>query len=75
MNVYKILFTLLSGQPSKAIVILEYNMTNSLELPSYNNIKDISLRASNNSNQKIKYGSANTMGNNNRDIKPADINQ
>lgn len=50
-------------------------MTNSLELPSNNNIKDISLRVSNNSNQKIKYGSANTMGNNNRDIKPADINQ
>lgn len=54
-----------SHQPSKSAVILEYNITNSLNLLSDNNEEDIGLKASNNGNKRTKLRSVDNTGSNN----------
>lgn len=73
INSCKISITLLSHHFSKAIAILEYNVTNSPDLLSKNNEEDISLRVSKNGEEEIR--SANTTGNNDENIEPIDIDQ
>lgn len=57
-----------SYQLTKLVVILKYNTFNPLDLLSNNNKKNINLRVSNNSNNKIKHKSADITGRNNKDI-------
>lgn len=60
-----------SCQSSKPILILEYNMTYYSDLPSNNNEKSISLKILNNGKKGI--WPTDTIGNDNEDIKQADI--
>ena len=54
VNVCKILITLPNCQPSNPKLVLNYNTTNSLDLPSNNNKKNISLEVLNNSKKRIR---------------------
>lgn len=71
VNSCKISITLLSCQPLKSVAILEFNITNLLNLLSNNNKEDISPEISNNSKETIR--SADIMANNDQDIRLADI--
>ena len=68
VNTWNILIILPSCQPSKLISILEDNMTNCLDLPS--DKKSISQKAPNYNEEGIG-----SVGNNNEDIRPVNINQ
>lgn len=65
----KISITLPNCKASKSAKLLEYTIINLLDLPSDSNKKGISPGTSNNGNKRIKPGSTNTMGNNNKDIR------
>ena len=52
--------------------MLDYNTTNFLDMPSKNNKEDISLRASNISKERIRPVD---MNNDEKDIRPADIDK
>ena len=52
--------------------MLDYNITNPLDLPSDNNKENNSLRISNNDEERIKPAD---MENNKEDIRPADIDK
>ncbi len=70
VNACKIPITLLSCQPLEPTVILKDNTTNRPDLPSDNNEESISPGASNHGEERTKLA-----GNNNEDIRPADIDQ
>ncbi len=73
VNTCKILVTLPSCQPSTPAPILEYNTINHPDLPSDYFEEDISPRASNNDEEEIRL--ADTMGNNDENSRPADIDK
>lgn len=64
VNAFKIPITLPSCQPSKQVAILEYNITNSSNLSSDNNKKNISSGVFNNGNKYIRPEQADTTGSN-----------
>ncbi len=70
INACKIPITLPSRQPLEPTVILEDNTTNRPDLPSDNNEESISPGASNHAEKGTRLA-----GNNNEDIKLADIDQ
>lgn len=70
VNDCKILITLTSCQPSKLIAILEVNTINYPDLLSDNNNKSISSEVSNYGKEGIR-----SADNNNKNIKPANIDQ
>ena len=61
-----------SCKPSNLELVLDYNITNLLNLPSNNNEKDISPKISNNGEEKIQPAN---MDNDKKDIRLADINK
>lgn len=71
VNAYKIPITLPSYQLSIPISILEYNITNYQDLPSDNFEEDISLKVPNSNEKKIRL--VDTMGNNDKNSKPTNI--
>lgn len=70
VNVCKIQIILLYYQPLKLTLILENNMNNCPNLPSDNNKENISPKESNYGKEEIK-----STGNNNEDIRLANIDQ
>ncbi len=69
----KIPVTLPSCQPSTPAPILDYNTTNHPDLPSDYFEEDISPGASNNDKKEIRL--PDTMGNDDENSRPADIDQ
>ena len=59
-------------QSSNSKLVLDYNATNPLDLPSNKNKEDISLRVSNNGGEIIRPAD---MDNNKEDIRLADISK
>lgn len=57
-----------SYQLSKLVAILEYTIINNSDLSLNNNQKNISPRASNNGNKKIRFALADNTTNENKDI-------
>lgn len=72
INTYKILITLPSCQPSITALILEYNITNHLDMSTNNFKKDISPGVSNNGEKRIRLAD---IDNGKKDIKPVDIDE
>lgn len=68
VNICKILITLPSCLLSKLIIILKYNTSNLLDLPSNNGERNIGPGIYNNDNKRIRLKLANITNNNNRDI-------
>ncbi len=73
INIYKIPVTLSSCQPFTSVLILEYNITNHLNLLSDNFKEDISLGALNNNKKTMRL--ADTIGNDDENSGPADIDK
>ena len=72
INAHKIPITLSSCQPLNPKLVLDYNTTNLLKLPSDNNKEDISPEASNNGEERIKLADIN---NDKKDIKCVNIDK
>ena len=73
VNAWKISISLLCCQLSNQDPIIDYNITNLLDLPLDNNKKDIIPKLLNNSDLKeIKLVD---ISNNEKNIKPIDINK
>ena len=72
INICKIPIILPSYQSSILALILDYNTTNHLDLPSNNFEKNISPGTSNNGKKRIRLVDKN---NNKKDIRPADIDK
>ncbi len=73
VNACKIPVNLPSCQPSTPAPILEHNTTNHPDLPSDYFKEDISPRALNNNEEKIRP--VDTLGNDNENSKPANIDK
>lgn len=72
VNACKIPISLPYCQPSNPEPVLDYNMTNSLNLPSDNNEKNIRLVASDNDKERIRLAD---IDNDKENIRPADIDE
>lgn len=72
VNICKILISLLYYQLSNSKPVLNYNMTNSLNLLSDNNKKNIRSIISNNDKKKIRLAN---IDNNKEDIRLTNINK